>query len=117
LGAKIHKSTRLLEGRDAAIRIKIQGIVNIYKRGCTPTRAPKRPIPPLIDFFKDIKDPWVDRHKKYMLLDIIVITLLAVVCGAEGWEDIERFGIAKKVWLKKFLFLERGYPGTEASSA
>jgi hypothetical protein len=57
----------------------------------------KQPIPPLIDFFKGIKDPRVDRHKKYMLLDVIVITLLAVICGAEGWEDIERFGIAKKV--------------------
>jgi hypothetical protein len=27
----------------------------------------KQPIPPLIDFFKGIKDPRVDRHKKYML--------------------------------------------------
>jgi predicted transposase YbfD/YdcC len=70
----------------------------------------KQPIPPLVDFFRNIKDPRVNRHKKYMLLDVIVITLLAVICGAEGWEDIERFGIAKKAWLKKFLLLEHGIP-------
>ena len=71
----------------------------------------KRAILPLAEYFKDIQDPRVDRCKKYRLLDIIIITLLATLCGAEGWEDIDRFALARKDQLKKFLLLENGIPG------
>jgi hypothetical protein len=67
-------------------------------------------VPPLIDFFKHIKDPRVDRNKDYPLIEVIVITLLAVMAFAEGWEDIEKYGKAKEGWLKKFLPLEHGIP-------
>jgi hypothetical protein len=49
-----------------------------------------QPIPPLIDFFKDIKDPKIERNKRYPLIEVIVITLLAVMAFAEGWEDIRK---------------------------
>jgi len=39
------------------------------------------------------------------LLDIVVIALCAVICGAEGWDDIERFGLAKEAWFKERLNL------------
>jgi hypothetical protein len=32
-----------------------------------------QPIPPLIDFFKHIKDPRIERNKAYPLLEVIVI--------------------------------------------
>jgi hypothetical protein len=66
--------------------------------------------PPLIGFFQHIKDPRVERNKAYPLLEVIVITLLAVMAFAEGWEDIEKYGKAKERWLKKFLPLEHGIP-------
>jgi predicted transposase YbfD/YdcC len=44
------------------------------------------------------------------LLEVIVITLLAVMAFAEGWEDIEKYGKAKEGWLRKFLPLEQGIP-------
>jgi hypothetical protein len=69
-----------------------------------------QPVPPLIDFFKDIKDPRVERNKDYPLLEVIVITLLAIMAFAEGWEDIETYGNAKEGWLRKFLPLEHGIP-------
>jgi hypothetical protein len=53
-------------------------------------------IPPLIDFFKHIQDPRVERNKAYPLLEVMVITLLAVKASAEGWEDIEKYGKAKE---------------------
>jgi hypothetical protein len=53
-------------------------------------------VPPIIDFFNDIKDPRIDRKKCYPLIDGIVITLLAVMAFAKGWEDIELYGKAKK---------------------
>jgi predicted transposase YbfD/YdcC len=67
-------------------------------------------LPPLIDFFRHIKDPRVERNKAYPLLEVIVITLLAVMAFAEGWEDIEKYGKAKERWLKKFLPLQHGIP-------
>jgi predicted transposase YbfD/YdcC len=63
-----------------------------------------------MDYFKDIKDPRIDRNKDYPLIEVIVITILAVMAFAEGWEDIETYGLAKQAWLKKFLPLRNGIP-------
>jgi len=70
----------------------------------------KAPAPPLMDYFKDIKDPRIERNKAYPLIEVIVITILAVMAFAEGWEDIEAYGLAKQAWLKKFLALHNGIP-------
>lgn len=64
----------------------------------------------IIDHFKDIEDPRVERTKAHLLLDIIVITICAVICGAEGWVSIAKYGEAKYEWLKKFLELPSGIP-------
>jgi hypothetical protein len=61
------------------------------------------------DFFSDITEPR-DSNKRHKLLDIITISLCAVICGADSWEDIEEFGITKKVWFKSFLELPHGIP-------
>jgi predicted transposase YbfD/YdcC len=66
---------------------------------------PKNKVKPPAEYFKDITDPRIDRCKKHNLLDIIVITLLATISGAEGWEDIEEFAMAREEQLKKFLLL------------
>jgi predicted transposase YbfD/YdcC len=70
----------------------------------------KTHVPPLMDYFKDIKDPRIERNKAYPLIEVIVITILAVMAFAEGWEDIETYGLAKQAWLKKFLPLRNGIP-------
>jgi predicted transposase YbfD/YdcC len=70
----------------------------------------KAPVPPLMDYFKDINDPRIERNKAYPLIEVIVITILAVMAFAEGWEDIETYGLAKQAWLKKFLPLRNGIP-------
>jgi hypothetical protein len=69
-----------------------------------------QPIPPLINFFRHIKDPGIERNKVYPLIEVIVISLLAVMAFAKGWEHIELYGKTKKVWLKRFLPLENGIP-------
>lgn len=63
------------------------------------------PPPSFLSHFSDLSDPRVDRTKRHALLDILVIALLAVLCGAEGWEEIEEFGLAKQRWLKERLDL------------
>ena len=56
----------------------------------------KEPVPPLMDYFRDIKDPRIERNKIYPLIEVIVITILAIMAFAEGWEDIETYSLAKK---------------------
>jgi hypothetical protein len=46
----------------------------------------------LVEHFADIKDPRVERTKKHQLTDILVIAILAIIAGAQGWEDIENYG-------------------------
>ncbi|GHV27497.1 H repeat-associated protein YdcC [Spirochaetia bacterium] len=67
---------------------------------------------PIIAYFSGVKDPRTNRNKlrKYPLVEVIVITILAVISAAKGWEDIERYGKAKRKWLEKFLQLEHGIP-------
>lgn len=61
-------------------------------------------------YFADLPDPRVDRTKKHSLGDILVIALCAVTCGADSWDEVERFGKAKVDWLKRFLALPNGVP-------
>lgn len=60
---------------------------------------------PLFSHFAPLQDPRVDRTKQHALLDIVVIAFCAVLCGAEGWEDMEDFGKAKQGWLQERLGL------------
>ena len=64
----------------------------------------------IIRNFSELKDPRLERKKLHKLIDIIVIAICAVIGGADGWEDIERFGKAKEKWFRVFLELENGIP-------
>jgi predicted transposase YbfD/YdcC len=58
--------------------------------------------------FSQLEDPRIDRKKLHQLLDIIVIAICAVICGAETWVDIEHFGKARIDWFRKYLNLPNG---------
>ena len=60
--------------------------------------------------FAGLPDPRVDRTRKHLLGDILVIALCAVIAGADSWEEVERFGEARKGWLKRLLKLPHGSP-------
>ena len=60
--------------------------------------------------FADLEDPRIERTRRHDLMDILVIALCAVICGAEGWVDIAKYGVAKYDWLKTFLRLPEGIP-------
>lgn len=60
--------------------------------------------------FADVNDPRVVGRCDHRLLDIIAIAILAVLCGAEDFPDIELFGKARLEWLKSFLELPGGIP-------
>lgn len=64
----------------------------------------------LLYHFAELDDPRTDHTKLHSLLDIICLTLCAVVSGAEGWTDVEAYGLEKRDWLETFLDLPNGIP-------
>ena len=60
--------------------------------------------------FAAVPDPRVARTRRHDLLDILTIALCAILCGADTWVDVERFGHAKEAWLRRVLPLPGGIP-------
>jgi predicted transposase YbfD/YdcC len=63
------------------------------------------PLPVLLECLTELPDPRVERTRLHCLLDILAIGICAVICGAEGWDDIARFGRSKEEWLREKLDL------------
>ena len=63
----------------------------------------------ILRFFGALPDPRAHNviHK---LHDILVIAVCAVICGADGWVEVEEFGLSKQPWFKTFLDLPGGIP-------
>ena len=60
--------------------------------------------------FAALPDPRVERTEEHPLVDILTIGLCAVICGADGWTDMETSGRARESWLRTFLALPGGIP-------
>src|SRR5512139_2467256 len=60
--------------------------------------------------FGRIPEPRIERTRLYPLMEILVIAICAVICGADNWEDIEAFGRVKEAWLRTILPLANGIP-------
>jgi hypothetical protein len=63
-----------------------------------------------VDYFTEPTDSRVDRTKEHLMEDILFITIAAVTCGAETWNDIEQYGKSKQSWLSRYLRLPNGIP-------
>jgi predicted transposase YbfD/YdcC len=70
----------------------------------------------LVECFTEVIDPRIERTKRHELSDILTLSVLAVIAGAEGWEDIEEFGHSKHEWLKEYLALPNGIPSHDTIS-
>jgi predicted transposase YbfD/YdcC len=64
----------------------------------------------LITHFQDLPDPRVNRTREHRLIDILVINVCTLLCGGEGFNDMEDFGQAKHDWFTTFLELPGGIP-------
>lgn len=64
----------------------------------------------LFEHIRIISDPRAEKNKRHPLETIMFIAICGVVCGAEGWVDLERFGELKKEWISKYVDLSRGVP-------
>jgi predicted transposase YbfD/YdcC len=66
----------------------------------------------IVTYLQMIPDPRTYRLE-HNLTDVVAIALLAKICGADGWEDIQEFGLSRKEWLATFLELPSGIPSPD----
>lgn len=64
----------------------------------------------ILQHFGSLPDPRVERTRAHSLLNILSISILASLAGANSWTAIETFGNAKQAWLSDFLDLQNGIP-------
>jgi predicted transposase YbfD/YdcC len=67
----------------------------------------------LVDCFKSVEDPRVERGKWHLLSDILIIAILSTLAGGKGWEAMELYGSSKEGWLSTFLALPNGIPSPD----
>jgi predicted transposase YbfD/YdcC len=87
--------------------LKVPRGVNFFKKGET-----LMPIAPtFLKSFASLEDPRRQGHnQQHNFNDIIAISLLATICGADNWVEMEAFAASKKDWLSRFLALPNGVP-------
>lgn len=64
----------------------------------------------LVAAFETLEDPRCPINRRHALSEMIVMAIAAVLAGAEGWQDVEEFGVAQEAWLRQFLTLPYGIP-------
>jgi predicted transposase YbfD/YdcC len=64
----------------------------------------------LMEVLEGIDDTRRERSVMYELHEVLIIMLLAVICGATSYAKVEMFGKSKIDWLRTFLKLEHGIP-------
>lgn len=68
-------------------------ILSLYRSIKTPPQRKKQGVAmdlseTFLQHFAEIKDPRVDNHnRRHELIDILVITILGTICGADGWNE------------------------------
>lgn len=63
-----------------------------------------------INYFGIIKDKRQQAKVRHKLIDILFISVAAIIANASDWKDIEIFAIKREQWFRKFLELPNGIP-------
>lgn len=69
-----------------------------------------QPVYTIKKYFRKLRDPRVRGRCQHLLMDIVVITICATICGCNDWQQIATFAQARQEWLKTFLRLPNGVP-------
>lgn len=68
------------------------------------------PTATIEEHFKNVQDPRVSYLVVHPLINLMTISLCAIIAGADNWTEVAAFGERKKEWLGGFLDLEKGIP-------
>ena len=71
---------------------------------------PVKPAP-LMTFLNELTDPRRRANScEHNFIDILVIAVCAIICGADTWAEMQEFGEEKEDWFRSFLELPNGIP-------
>lgn len=60
--------------------------------------------------FHDLTDPRIDRALRHPLINILTISICAIISGCDDFNAIEEYGKSKQSWFAEFLDLPNGIP-------
>jgi predicted transposase YbfD/YdcC len=60
--------------------------------------------------FAELPEPRREHMRLHKLWDIIALTILGVMAGADSWVEVANYGLSKIDWLQTFLELPNGIP-------
>jgi len=66
-----------------------------------------------LDFFRELPDPRINRHKIHPINEILLLTFCGIIAGCDGWNDIEFYGKNKLQTLKRYLPFKAGVPSDD----
>ena len=81
--------------------------------GESPFKSPPKEEAQFLDSFEKIADPRSSKNQLYSVSEILLVTLCAVLCGAEGWSDVEMYGKTKINYLRQYLDYNNGVPSDD----
>ena len=67
----------------------------------------------LVRIFSQIQDPRSHINRLHNVVDILLIGIISVLCGAETWLQMKMFARSKEDFFRKFLSLENGIPSED----
>lgn len=70
-------------------------------------------FPENLSAFSSLIDPRTGRNKRHYFGEVLFISLAAIICQCEGFDDMERFATGRKEWLQKHLKLPHGVPSND----
>ncbi|MEY3430051.1 MAG: hypothetical protein RI930_920 [Pseudomonadota bacterium] len=70
-------------------------------------------IESFLDHFSKIEDPRSSRNQLHTVSEILLVTFCAVICGADGWEDVEEYGNARLDHLREYFEYKNGAPSDD----
>jgi len=66
--------------------------------------------------FEDLSDPRRDRNQVHSLFDVIAISILAVLCGADDWVAVSLWADCNLSWLQEAGICNKGVPSHDTLS-
>src|SRR5918994_3138480 len=67
----------------------------------------------IASYFQSLSDPRHTRNRKHLLVDVVVISVCAMLSGSDGPTAIHRWAVNRAEWLRGFLALPNGTPSRD----
>jgi predicted transposase YbfD/YdcC len=67
----------------------------------------------ILKHFSTLRDPRVARTRRHSLLNVLVMALLGVIAGADGWKELALFARTRARWFATFLDMPHGAPSAD----